>query len=71
VCAETLALSAHFIAHKFTSDTDVSQQPCSLLAVSADAADMPASTQGRAAKAACVKSSMPTSTWHMAAVSLR
>ena len=71
VCVETLALSVHFITHKFTSDTDVSQQSCSLLAANADVADMLASMQGRAANAACVKSSMPISTWHMAAVSLR
>ena len=71
VCADTLSLSVHFITHKFTSDTDVSQQACSSLAAKADAADMPASTQGRVAKAACVKSSMPINTWHIDAVSLR
>ncbi len=69
--AESLLPSVHFITHKVRSDTEVSQHSWPSAAVSAAAADMPASTHGRVANAACVNSSRPIRTWHIAAVNFR
>src|SRR2546423_1041297 len=60
-CPDTLSPSIHLATHRFVTVAEVSQQSSPFSCVIAADADMPASTHGRVAKAACAKSMEPTS----------